>query len=57
VQAITSTRVRFVKSAKHSALIGPNSPDRRAASEATSVGYFENAGAMSAIGTKRTFQS
>jgi hypothetical protein len=35
---ITSTRVRFAKSAKHSASIGPNFPDRRAASEATSVG-------------------
>jgi hypothetical protein len=52
---MTSTRVRFAKSAKHSASIGPNFPDRRAASDANSVGglfhYFENAGAMSAIGT------
>ena len=31
-------RVRFAKSAKHSASIGPNFLDRRAASEATSVG-------------------
>src|ERR1019366_2573901 len=33
VRAISSTRVRFVKSAKHSALIGPIFPDRRAASD------------------------
>jgi hypothetical protein len=55
-----STRVRFAKSAKHSASIGPNFPDRRAASVATSVGglfhYFENAGAMSALGPKRAFE-
>jgi hypothetical protein len=38
VRAITSTRVRFAKSAKHSASIGPNFLGRRAASEATSVG-------------------
>ena len=35
---ITSTCVRFAKSAKHSASIGPNFPDQRAASEAASVG-------------------
>ena len=52
--------LRFAKSAKHSASIGPNFSVRRAVSEATSVGglyhYFENAGAMSAFGPKRTFK-
>jgi hypothetical protein len=49
------------RSAKHSASIGPNFLDRRVASEANSVGslfhYFENAGAISALGTKRTSHS
>ena len=60
MRAVTSTRVQSAKSAKHSASIGLNFPDRRGASKATSVGglyhYFENAGAIAALGSKRTLE-